>query len=140
MNEITHVTLLMILFTGAVWDYRKQEIPLLLPVFGICSGVLFHILSGFGSALAFASGFLPGLLLLAAGFLSKEAVGYGDGAMLLCVGSFLTFSETLLMTILSLLFSAACAGILMAAKRIKRKGTFPFLPFLLAGYVAVLAG
>ena len=140
MIEMTRAMLLLLLFAGAVWDIKKREIPLLLPVFGFGIGLLLRILAGFGSVAVLAAGCLPGLILLTAGCLSKEAVGYGDGAMLVCAGIFLPFSETLMLLVLSLLLAAVGAGILLAAKKMKRKETLPFLPFLLAGYVAVLTG
>ena len=45
-----------------------------------------------------------------------------------------------MLLVLSLLLAAVGAGILLAAKKMKRKESLPFLPFLLAGYVAVLTG
>ena len=140
MIEMTRAALLLLLFAGAARDIEKREIPLYLPVIGLATGLLFRALSGFGNATVLAAGCLPGLVLLAAGYLSKEAVGYGDGVMVLCAGIFLPFSETLMLTILSLLLAAGGAGILLLAKKMKRKETLPFLPFLLAGYVVVLSG
>ena len=72
MIEMTRAMLLLLLFAGAVWDIKKREIPLLLPVFGFGIGLLLRILAGFGSAAVLAAGCLPGLILLTAGCLSKR--------------------------------------------------------------------
>lgn len=140
MIEIIHVTLLMILFAGAVWDMQKREIPAYLPVIGFLFGFLLRMIAGLAGAAGLLGGCLPGLLMLVAGYLSKEAVGYGDGGMLICCGIYLTFSESMMLMIISLLLAAGSAGILLVFKRISRKEPLPFLPFLLAGYVILLAG
>lgn len=140
MTEITQGALLLFLFTGAVLDLRSREIPLGLLGAGFGIGLFLRIMTGAGDIAAVFAGCLPGLLLLAAGFLSKEAIGFGDGGMLVSAGMYLTFSENLMLTILSLFLAAGGAGILLAAKKIRRKETLPFLPFLLAGYVLLLAG
>ena len=49
MIEMTRAMLLLLLFAGAVWDIKKREIPLYLPVFGFGIGLLLRILSGFGT-------------------------------------------------------------------------------------------
>lgn len=140
MTELMQAVLLLFLFAGAVQDVQKQEIPVLLLAGGFGAGLLLRILSGSGDAAALFAGCLPGLLLLAAAFLSGEAVGYGDGGMLICTGMYLTLSENLMLMVMSLFLAAGGAGILLFTKKIKRRESLPFLPFLLGGYVLLLAG
>ena len=78
-------------------------------------------------------GLIPGLLFLFLAKASKEAVGYGDGIILLFIGISIGFWQCLgvLFTALLGIFLAA-AMILMLAGR-KKNVHIPVLPFLLTG-------
>lgn len=77
--------------------------------------------------------FIPGILLLLLGKLSREAVGYGDGSIVLVMGFYLTFWELLgILAVASILAALWATGLLFSG----RAGhTIPFVPFLLAGFL-----
>ena len=75
---------------------------------------------------------LPGMLLLLLGRITSQAVGYGDGWVILILGLFLAPAE--LLGILGL--ASALAGIwaLYLVVRKRKDQEIPFLPFLLLGF------
>ncbi len=70
----------------------------------------------------------PGIFLLLISRVSGEAVGEGDGWLLLALGMWMTLSQILFVLTLGSLFCAVCA---VAAGRKE----MPFVPFLTAAYV-----
>ena len=78
-------------------------------------------------------GLIPGLLFLFFSFASKEAVGYGDGIILLFIGISIGFWQCLgvLFTALLGIFLAAAMILILAGR--KKNVRIPFLPFLLTG-------
>lgn len=78
-------------------------------------------------------GLIPGLLFLFLAKASKEAVGYGDGIILLFIGVSIGFWQCLgvLFTALLGIFLAAAMILILAGR--KKNVRIPFLPFLLTG-------
>lgn len=71
---------------------------------------------------------LPGLLLLAAGYCSKEMIGYGDGWLLVALGMWLSAGELFFLLFLGMGL-AALSGTLFHRKEL------PLVPYLTAAYV-----
>ncbi len=71
---------------------------------------------------------LPGFLLLLAGLLSAEAIGYGDGWLVLALGMWLDAQTLFLMLFLGMLL-----GIGFALSFQRRE--IPFVPFLGLAYI-----
>ena len=80
---------------------------------------------------------LPGIVLLWIAFISKGAVGGGDGVVVLITGLFLGFSLTLASSAAGILLAGCYAGFCLFTGRFNR-ASFPFLPFLFAGECLVL--
>lgn len=78
-------------------------------------------------------GLIPDLLFLFLAKASKEAVGYGDGIILLFIGISIGFWQCLgvLFTALLGIFLAAAMILILAGR--KKNVRIPFLPFLLTG-------
>ena len=76
-----------------------------------------------------------GAVLLLAAWVSREEIGYGDGAMLMASGIFLGFwrNVELFLTALMLIVPAALFGLIVKHRR--KDYRMPFLPFLFAAYV-----
>ena len=79
------------------------------------------------------AGLIPGVFLLLLAKITREAVGYGDGLILLFIGLSLGFWECLSILLAGLLgvFLAAVFAVLLFGG--KRGMEIPFLPFLFTG-------
>lgn len=81
---------------------------------------------------------LPGLAFLAVGKLSRQSVGYGDGIVIMVMGLYVGIRTLAYSLMLSLVCAAMWAIILVIFFKKKKQEQFPFLPFILLGYLGGL--
>ena len=146
------VIVLVFLIYASVVDVRRREIDPVVTVLTALAGVVYVSLvrapeqlalggGGWGVAADVVLSLLPGLCLTAFGFLSRGAVGIGDGLTLLVTGFFLPVMAVDTLCAAACLLSAVFSAGVLIFKRGSRRTSFPFAPFLLAGaVVSVLAG
>ena len=119
----------------SVQDIREKEISLWkLQIYGfLILGFFIQKNSLFSLLEKGIFGLIPGLLFLFLAKASKEAVGYGDGIILLFIGISIGFWQCLgvLFTALLGIFLAAAMILILAGR--KKNVRIPFLPFLLTG-------
>lgn len=115
-------------------DLRKREINLWLTgIFGV-SGLIYHFSFGLDFMdLLWSIGI--GVTFLAVSLLTKGAVGMGDGWILLALGTMLSMWEMLIMLGIALFLASVWALILLVLFKKNKNTEFPFVPFLLLGYI-----
>ena len=115
-------------------DIRRREISLLLTVVYAGCGIICSILQG----RKIQDVLIPagiGILFLAAGLISRGAIGAGDCWILLALGALLDTETYIRMLCIGFFLAAFWAGILLVIRRKSRKTEIPLVPFLLAGYI-----
>lgn len=126
---------LVFLLWNGVLDARRQEVSLKsLWIFGAAGAGLNFWLS-YQVWWEVLGGVAVGLLMLLAAFLTKEAVGCGDGLLVCVTGLYLGLWENL-----GLVFSGTflCALVMaagLAFRKVKLRDRFPLVPFLLLAYL-----
>lgn len=126
------VLTLLFLGIGSVYDVRNRELPgkflFLFAVLGAICNVCFRYQSFF----EICSGILLGGSFIVIGWLSKEAIGYGDGIGIVVTGVFVGGKKALLI-LSGAFFLSALYGIgkLLLGKT-TISDTMPFYPFLFA--------
>lgn len=134
-ERIVKLLVLFLLLFNSFLDWRKREVSLFsLGGFGVV-GIGLNLWLGYQSVIEAAGGATLGILLLAAAFFTREAIGFGDGLLICITGIYLGFWENL-----SLLFTGAvcCVGILgiaVLAGRLKMADRVPLVPFLLLAFI-----
>ena len=119
-------------------DIRQRKIYPMLTLLGAAAGIavravlLYPDRGGAGTVLSVLLSLLPGTLLLMLARLTEEKVGYGDGIMLLMLGSW-TGATAAAVSFLLALFYAAIVGAVSGKKEV------PFVPYLAAGFLSVMA-
>jgi prepilin signal peptidase PulO-like enzyme (type II secretory pathway) len=78
---------------------------------------------------------LPGAGCILISFLTREALGYGDGIVIMVHGLGMGFTCTVEWLLLGFFLSAIWAVYLCVFRKADRKKEFPFLPFLLGAFV-----
>ena len=121
---------------AALFDARTKRIPL--AMIGAAAGcsLLASILllqNGSTTPQELAASMMPGAALLLVALVTKEAVGYGDGLLLLATGPLFGWQRMLLCIPAALLLTAIVSVVLLAVKKANRKTKIPFVPFLAAG-------
>lgn len=135
----------VIIAASAFIDFKKKIIPNKLVLIGLALRAITYIAEFvwcrdiikdlfISDLIGFGIGF--GVLFIA-GLITKGAVGFGDAKLFAAIG----FTASSLATFGTLLFSlvaSSVAGIVLLIKFRDRKRTFPFAPFILIGYSAVM--
>ena len=115
-------------------DIRRREISLLLTVVYAGCGIIYSISQG----RKIQDVLIPagiGILFLAAGLISRGAIGAGDCWILLALGALLDTETYIRMLCIGFFLAAFWSGILLVIRRKSRKTEIPLVPFLLAGYI-----
>ena len=115
-------------------DIRRREISLLLTMVYAGCGIIYSILQG----RKIQDVLIPagiGILFLAAGLISRGAIGAGDCWILLALGALLDTETYIRMLCIGFVLAALWSGILLVIRRKSRKTEIPLVPFLLAGYI-----
>mgnify|MGYP003181829583 FL=1 len=115
-------------------DIRIREISLFLTVVYAGCGIIYSILQG----RKIQDVLIPagiGILFLAAGLISRGAIGAGDCWILLALGALLDTETYIRMLCIGFFLAAFWSGILLVIRRKSRKTEIPLVPFLLAGYI-----
>lgn len=118
-------------------DWKQKEISLVLTGIYAMAGVGISLLE----RREIVDWILPlgmGGMILGLAFLTRGAIGYGDGWLLLALAGFLSAGIYVRMTVTGLFLAAVWSMILMLFCKKNRKTEIPLVPFLLAGYLGGL--
>ena len=120
------IQLIILLGIISIIDFSTKKIPVVaLVVMGIVG-----IASSFyakQSIISVAVALIPGIVLMAAAFLTGEQIGYGDAAVV-------TADIVCSTMVMGLTIAGIISVILIALGRAGRKKQIAFTPFLLLGY------
>ena len=137
-NQFGQVCCICYLCGMSVFDVRSRRLPIVLLLCGLGAASVYQILFG-TIPLAFSlAGAAVGVGFLAVSKVTGEAIGYGDSFLILELGIYLGFWNLLYLLMISFTVAAVFAMAVLVIRHFKRKTVFPFVPFLLTGYVAVL--
>lgn len=81
---------------------------------------------------------VPGCALLLTAKITRQAIGYGDGILLLVCGIGLGGRAAVTLFLTGLLFMCPISLILLLTRRANRRDELPFAPFLLAAFLCWL--
>ena len=128
----------IVLFSEAVCDFRKKEIPLLIFVFALFPMGLICAATDDISWKLRLSGAAIGLVFFLLSRLCPGSVGPGDAVGIGQLG--FTFGALRLAVCLgiSLFLLMVVSAVMFLFRRVGRKDTLPFFPFLFTGFIGML--
>lgn len=134
LNLVVFYTALLIM---SIVDLKTQEISLkvLIP-FGLY-GIVQLVVSGDKDISLFYA-LLPGLLIMAVSILSSGQIGFGDGLLICVCGLYMSLVQVLIWLFAAFLICGIFGVLMLWFKRIGKKTSIPFVPFLFAS--AILGG
>ena len=124
----------VLLIVGSIFDIKYKSLPGWFLMIGGALAIGLAALLKPVSLWEMAGGLLLGLFLLGISFVTRGALGRGDGIFLAIVGLNLGFSTVFSIFSGALLLAAILAVLLMIIKRVKKDTALPFLPFLGVSY------
>lgn len=136
-----YIITMIILGIAALQDIRTKTIPFWMLAAAGSVAILsssVDIMDGIIKWYAWIPALIPGLSLLLIAYLSKEAIGYGDGLMILLLGPVFGLTRMTAGVCLAFFLSSFFSIALMMLHKAKRKTTFPFIPFLASAMGVIL--
>lgn len=129
---------LLFLGLGTYFDVKSRELPLaFLTAFGLL-GVACNIIWKYQSLKEVLIGCCIGGIFLVVGWLTKEAVGYGDGLSLVILGVFEGFSGMIPIVFGAFLLSGVYGLWRIIGLGEAASDTMPFFPFLFLALIGVI--
>lgn len=127
--------ILVLLFLGinAILDFKYKKIPWVLSICFIVIGIGSVLISSPINWWQFL-GAIVGIGIILISVCTKQAIGLGDGLVLLVVGIFIGLWKTLMILFLAGILVAVVGIIMMVQKKGNLKTSLPFIPFILAAY------
>jgi len=120
---------------ATVWDIRKKQIPLVLLVSFMASGVLINIFWPEYSVADIVMGAFVGILLYVVSCVTVGQIGDGDGILFVATGLFIGGINNFALLLWASVLCAVTAGIMLIVKRAGKKDRIPFVPFVLLAYL-----
>lgn len=117
----------------AVCDILTKKIPLVGTILLGVAGIAIQIIRHEFYSEAFLA-LIPGVICLLLAWLSREQVGYGDGALILAIGCYLDWGSMLGLCMLALSLAGLYALILVVVLKKGKNYEIPFAPFLFVGF------
>lgn len=131
--KISYLVWLVLLAVISWQDIREKQIPVPMLVLTGCAGTGIQFFENSVSLGSWFGGVFLGTFMLGVAFITGEAVGYGDGWLILVMGMSLGFAGSLASMLMAFGASALFGGCLLAFKKVKRDYRIPFAPFLFFG-------
>ena len=133
MGAVVNIYLLW----GAWTDLRTKTISDQYLWLGGITGILYSMIKIMAEAFVWEEqmiAYVPGFIILTIAKITNEKIGYGDGWIILILGSFLGIYEIYRIFQFAVILTAAASVILLCIKKEGREYKIPFLPFLWAAY------
>ena len=136
-EEAVEVIAGLCLLLQAIWDIRTKELPLWISlVLGSC-GFLYSVCNK-RSGLEILIALLPGLFCLLLGYVTRQAIGYGDGILICSLGLIYTWQDVVQICSIAIVFAGLMGIVLLVVFRKNGKYEIPFVPFLFLGWCVLL--
>ena len=131
-----NAVVLALLIYESIVDIRRLRINIIPAVMVGAFGLLMNVLV-YKRPVWWMAGLAVGIVLLLAALISRERIGYGDGVIFLVLGVCVEPVSVLWILWLSMLAAGivGCVGVIRGKR--DRKSAVPYIPFVLAAYVAV---
>lgn len=132
------ITAVLFLVCMSVSDLKSHTVPVWpIPLFALMSAAAHLILRDLPAADLLA-GMLPGLFFLILAVIYSTSVGVGDALVVTVCGLAVGFAAEFCALVTALILCAGYAAAALIRKKMTRRDSLAFLPFLTAGHVLIL--
>ena len=129
---------LLFLIVVAARDIQVKRISVYALITGGLLSVIYQVVEGKMDMLLILGGVLTGGMFLLISRVTREGVGYGDSFLILILGIYLGFYQLLIVLSMAFFLLLCVALPVLWFKKMSRKYTLPFLPFLAGGYLCLI--
>ncbi len=124
----------IILIIQSYWDLRYKQVPFAVTLVAAGIGFLLSVI-GQRDCLHVLCAFWPGVVCLGIGKVTEQAIGYGDGLLLLAMGLYISCEDILAVGMMAVMISGMVAIVCLIFRKRRGKDTLPFVPFILMAWI-----
>lgn len=138
MWKVSQICCIGSLIGVSVIDIRSRRLPIcVLALLNLLAAAwqLYRISGGKEELLPLLGGIGVGAVFFLISRVTREGIGYGDSWVILILGSYLGLWKLLEVLAGTCLLLAAASVVCLTVKKMSGRCTFPFVPFLTAGYL-----
>jgi len=135
---ISNTIIATFLMCCTFFDIKTKQIPMKLIVVFTFLIVGFCFINNFFYYWDFLLRLMPGAFLILIAFITNQALGYGDGVVVILIGMMLDFQITITFILIAFLLSAITSIFILITKKGNRQTKLPFIPFLLVSWCILL--
>jgi leader peptidase (prepilin peptidase)/N-methyltransferase len=135
MESVLNLSVLCFLSWESLQDIKRQQLSLKSIIIFFILGLILRFFVLKTGLAEIISGMLLGIFCLVLSRLTGEAIGYGDGLVILVVGEYLGIKGAVLLLFISFGIMMAAAILVMLKKGFRYNAPLPFVPCILAAYV-----
>lgn len=137
LQDIRYGFAAIFLLIESIYDLKSKKISIPILVIFIIPSFLLALYIEKTNFLTLVIGAFIGLGVLGLSFLTKEGIGYGDAIILIGTGLVLGWRINLIMLFTGL-FLSSVISIVLLIKKMDRKMTIPFVPFITCAFFFIL--
>lgn len=142
MWTISHMIMMSYLAILSAIDMRERKVPAAFLAIGMIAVILDKMILGQfpsrESVFLYGGGIAVGIIFLMVSLLTQEMFGYGDSCLIVILGLYLGLWDLLCMLTLAFLTCAMLSLFGLVTKKLSRKESLPFIPFLFIGTIGVM--
>lgn len=127
------------LFIAALKDIKTRQVNVWLVVLAASGGLLLGIFNGWPGFAQSLAGLVVGLVFIGASWLTKGAIGVGDGLLIGGLGAMVGIKALFKILCLGFGFGGVLGALLILFKKCNRKDELPMVPLLFMGYIGALS-
>jgi leader peptidase (prepilin peptidase)/N-methyltransferase len=131
---VEEMQMISMLTIQSVWDWRYRQIPIAITLAGGVMGLMLSLIRE-RNMMDLCMGLLPGVVCLGLGWITREAIGYGDGFLLCAMGMYRDLEELVGIIAIASSLAGVWGMVLIIFCKKKGKDQIPFVPFLLVASV-----
>lgn len=131
------ILLFIILIPACIQDIKEKSVSVLITSVGLGAGLIINLVLHTDKIPRLLLCIIPGLFLLACARITHEAIGYGDGLIMLAIGNIVGLVSSTKILFSALLIAGFYSIGLMAVKKVGKETVVPFVPFLLLGVLGI---
>ena len=137
MEQIRWMAAFIMLGVNSIRDLRTKTIFIRFTVLSAVTGIGFCLFDPGYPVTACLTGMLPGLATCFLAFMTKETIGYGDGIVMIAMGTLIGAGNCLAAAMTAVVLSGVTAFFLLLSRRAKKQDQIAFVPFLFLGVLMV---
>mgnify|MGYP001489623331 CR=1 FL=1 len=138
VSFLIKIVLLIWLFLCSWQDLRRQEINLVLIGVGFISLFILSLIEGELHLWERAIGVSLGMILILLNKITRGQIGLGDGLILSVTGISMGYYINSILLVYSLFIAAIFSILYISIKRVDKKKTIPYIPFVFLVSIGVI--